>query len=370
MGHLELPYYSDKSAVLAEIFGADRVEVERSSVVVDGVRFPVVDDVIVLLQADRYTKHVTDSSGSQVFSKSETNTPFAADIQYTFGEEWQAHPQILGEHEGEFLDYFDLIDIDALRHAAVCDLGCGAGRWSYYLRRRCKQLILVDYSDAIFVARKNLRDCPSALFFMADLTSLPFRSGFADLVICLGVLHHLPTPALDAVRSLKPHAPRILAYLYYALDNRPFYFRLLLAPVSAVRSLTARIRGRRRRDAISWLLTLGVYMPIVAAGRLANVVGLGRYVPLYETYGSKSLPRMRQDVYDRFFTRIEQRVDRASILGLRDTFESVTVSPNLPYWHFLCESQIDVLASPQSGEVGARSAPGGESQSSGAGRRG
>lgn len=331
-------YYSDKTGVLVDIFGANHVEVERSVIVVDGAHFPIVDDVIVLLPPGRYTRRVIESIGNQKALGPETNTPFAADIQYTFGQEWQTHRDILGEHEGEFQDYFDLIDFDSLDRALVCDLGCGSGRWSYYLRQRCRQLILVDFSDAIFVARHNLRDCPSALFFMGDITNLPFRPGFADLVICLGVLHHLPTPALDAVRRMKPLAPRILAYLYYALDNRPFYFRLLLVPVSALRRLTARIRGKRKRDVVSWLLTLAVYTPLVTAGKLASLVGLGRYVPLYETYGSKSLRRIRQDVYDRFFTRIEQRVDRASILGLRDTFASVTVSRGLPYWHFLCES--------------------------------
>jgi len=338
MRDLEASYYSDKTEILAGVFGADRVEIEQSSVLVDGIRYPIVDDVIILLQPDRYTGHVIDSIDNLESLSPGTNTPFAADIQYTFGQEWQAHSDILGEHEGEFRSYFDLIDIDSLDQATVCDLGCGSGRWSYHLRQRCRQLVLVDFSDAIFVARNNLRDSPHALFFMGDLTSLPFRPGFADLVICLGVLHHLPTPALDAVRRLKPLAPRILAYLYYALDNRPFYFRLALVPVSALRRLTARIRGERIRGTVSWFLTLAVYTPLVTMGRVANRVGLGRYVPLYETYRSKSLRRIRQDVYDRFFTRIEQRVDRVSILGLRDTFASVTVSPALPYWHFLCES--------------------------------
>jgi SAM-dependent methyltransferase len=338
MTEVAVSYYSDKAGALADVFGASHVEVEEDNVVVDGTRFPVVDDVIVLLEPDQYTKHVTHLIDNSPAVGPGTAGPFAADIQYTFGQEWQTHPDMLGEHESEFQNYFDLVQIDSLEDATVCDLGCGSGRWSYHLRHRCQQLILVDFSDAIFVARRNLRDCPTALFFMGDLTNLPFRAGFADLVVCLGVLHHLPVPALDAVRSLKPFARRGLFYLYYALDNRPFYFRLLLAPVSALRRLTARIRGQRMRDAVSWLLTLAVYMPIVLIGRLFNAVGLGKFVPLYETYGTKSVRRIRQDVYDRFFTRIEQRVDRASILGLRDTFASVTVSPNLPYWHFLCES--------------------------------
>lgn len=331
-------YYKDKAAVLADVFGASHVEIEQDCVVVDDARYPVVDDVIVLLPPDRYSKRVQDSLGAKRTPVSTARGQFAPDVQDTFGEEWQAYPEMLAEHEKEFSQYFDLIDLDSLETATVCDLGCGSGRWSYHLRNRCRQMILVDFSDAIFVARRNLRDWDGALFFMGDLTNLPFRRHFADLVICLGVLHHLPIPALYAVRRLKVFAPRILVYLYYALDNRPFYFRPLLALVSGLRRLTSRVRGHAARQAITGVVTLGVYVPLVFVGRCLSVVGLSAFVPLYETYKAKSLRRIRQDVYDRFFTRIEQRVTRNSIVALEDTFASVIVSPHLPYWHFLCES--------------------------------
>ena len=50
-----------------------------------------------------------------------------------------------------------------------------------------------------------------------------------------------------------------------------------------------------------------------------------------------SLARLEQDVYDRFFTRIEQRVTRKEIQELRDTFSRVEFPGNYPYYHFLCE---------------------------------
>jgi SAM-dependent methyltransferase len=337
----QLPYYSDKTEVLSDLFQARDVEVNAESITVDGRRLPVVDDVIVLLPRDQYTKRIVEALGSSSDERISYRDPFATDIQYTFGQEWQAHPEIMAENEDEFRQYFDLVDVDSLVTATVCDLGCGSGRWSYYLRNRCRQLILVDFSDAIFVARRNLHDCPNALFFMADVTNLPFRPHFADLVVCLGVLHHLPVPALYAVRRLRRLAPRILVYLYYAVDNRPAYFRPLLATVDGIRKLTSRIRGPRARRILSWSLTLGVYVPLVWAGKALDSVGLGKYVPLYDTYGGKSVRRIRQDAYDRFFTRIEQRVSKSAILGLRDTFASVTISENLPYWHFLCEAMPD-----------------------------
>jgi hypothetical protein len=63
---------------------------------------------------------------------------------------------------------------------------------------------------------------------------------------------------------------------------------------------------------------------------------MGRFIPLYEGYRGKSIKRTRQDAYDRFFTRIEQRVSRKEILSLTKHFARVDVSPRIPYWHFLC----------------------------------
>ncbi len=337
MTQIESSYYSDKKAVLADLFGANQVEVEQSSVVVDGRRFPVVDDVIVLLEPDKYTPRVLRGvrNGPKI---ARTTDQFASDIQFTFGEEWTHYAEVLPEHEEEFRRYFDLVDVAGLGDATVCDLGCGSGRWSYFLRNACRQLVLVDFSDAIFAARENLSDCPGAVFFMADLAHLPFRNGFADLVVCLGVLHHLPMSALYFVRRLRRYAPRLLIYVYYALDNRPVHFRAALRVVTAVRQVTTRLRQPAARQALAWAVTLTVYVPIVAVGKAADRLRLGRLVPLHDTYRGKSLRRIRQDVYDRFFTRIEQRVTKASILKLTDTFATVTISPNLPYWHFICES--------------------------------
>ena len=66
-------------------------------------------------------------------------------------------------------------------------------------------------------------------------------------------------------------------------------------------------------------------------------IGFSKYVPLYESYNGKGMERIRQDVYDRFFTSIEQRFSKKQIMELRDTFSDVIISEQLPYWHFICE---------------------------------
>lgn len=328
-------YYAGKTEVLRDLFGARAVETAPGGILVDGRFLPVVDDVIVLLPPARLPEGMRAALPGPP-AEGDPAAGFAPDIQFTFGEEWRRFPAILPEHEEEFGRYFDLVDLGSLKEARVCDLGCGIGRWSRFLAGRCRELVLVDFSEAIFVARKNLADAGNALFFMGDIADLPFRDDFADFVFCLGVLHHLPTPALDGVRALRRCAPTLLVFLYYALDNRPAFWRPVLSAVTAMRRLLSRVRSPAARGALTWLLAAGVYLPLLGLGTLLAPLGLARRVPLYEAYAGCSVRRIRQDVYDRFFTSIEQRVRRDEILSLRGTFREVVVSDGMPYWHFLC----------------------------------
>jgi SAM-dependent methyltransferase len=325
---------------LRDIFGRQDVLLDEDAVRVGNTVYPIVDDVIILLDESQYSPGLRErlrrppGTGSPV--RADRDAPeFAPDIQFTFGEEWQEFPEILPEHREEFEHYFDVVDVDSLRDVRVCDLGCGIGRWSSFLQGRCRELVLVDFSDAIFVARRNLADADNALFFMGDLKRLPFRDDFADFILCLGVLHHLPTSVLDEVRRIGRYAPQVLIYLYYALDNRPAHYRKLLGGATAVRTTLSRITNARARAALTWALAAGVYLPLVGIGYMLRPFGLASHVPLWDFYRDKSVLRIRQDVYDRFFTRIEQRVSRDQILGLSDTYSSITVSEQVPYWHFL-----------------------------------
>jgi len=327
-------YLSDKIDILKDVFGDDRIRIQDSTLRVGDYEFPIVDDVIILLDPSEYPDFLKEK-----LNPDQLQTPpphsYSPDIQYTFGREWTQFSQILPEHERLFSGYFDLIDVDELKDKRICDLGCGMGRWSYFLHDKCKEIILVDFSEAIFEARKNLSQADNAVFFMANIKNLPFREMFADLIFSLGVLHHLPTPALDEVRALKKFAPKLLIYLYYALDNRPYYFRILLQLATGIRKLCAPIKSPSIRNIFTWLGALIFYYPFLILGFLLRPFGLSMYVPLYEGYHDCGIDQIRQDVYDRFFTGIEQRVSQKEILELKDTFSNITISEKMPYWHFV-----------------------------------
>ncbi|MGH8991758.1 MAG: class I SAM-dependent methyltransferase [Acidimicrobiia bacterium] len=311
-------YYKDKVPDLQRLFGTEDVVVEADAVAIDGHRHTIRDDVILMLP------------------ERPSEAGFAPRIQDTFGREWTTYHRILPEHRPEFEAYFDLIDLPKLADAMVCDLGCGMGRHSWFLAPWCRRLVLVDFSEAIFVARRNLAEVDHAIFVMADVTRLPFADDSFDFAFSLGVLHHLPVDALDTVRALERLAPHLLIYLYYALDNRPAYFRALLRAVTAVRRRTAGIDSERARAVITQLIAYGVYGPLSRLGGAARRIGREAWVPLGEAYAGKSMPRIRQDVYDRFFTSIEQRVSREQILSLERDFSRVRIAESPPYWHFEC----------------------------------
>ena len=331
-----MTYYADKLDLLRDVFAGRRIELLPDALRVDRKRYPIIDDVIVVLEPEHYPPSVLQKLRPAI-DDMVSGPDFARDIQFTFGEEWRTFPDVMREHQAEFHRYFDLVDLADLSGKRVCDLGCGIGRWSHFLRQYAGELILIDFSDAIFIARDNLRQSANTVFLMGDLRRLPLRPGFADLVCCIGVLHHLPAPALQVVRELRRYAPRLLIYLYSALDGRPPHYRLLLPLVSAIRGVLSRTRNARVRSAFTWMGAICIYMPFIALGHLLRPVGLARYAPLFDFYHAKSMKRIRQDVYDRFFTRIEQRFSRAEILTLTDSFARVSISPDIPMWHFLCE---------------------------------
>lgn len=328
-------FYSGRERELSRLFGSE-VFVKDKHVVTTRGRWPVVDDVIVTLPPDRLPPRIAARLGLTVRRTREPS--YAPDIQTTFGEEWTHHGAVLEEHAAEFDRYFDLVDIDSLTQATVGDLGCGNGRWATYVAPKCASLVVTDFSDAILVARENLRSHGNVVFVLGDVLNLPFAEDAFDLAYCLGVLHHLPVDALDACRQLAPVAPELLVYLYYALDNRPAHYRSALRAVTAVRRRLSKIEDRRAREAVTWLIALTVYLPLSRLGRVLPG-RLGASVPLADTYSHSTLRRMRQDVEDRFFTRIEQRFSRKQIAELRDTFAEVVLSDNLPYWHFLCQRE-------------------------------
>jgi len=254
-----------------------------------------------------------------------------------FAEEWEYFSQHLPEYEPIARCYFDLL-VPKQFAGATLDAGCGMGRWAHHVAGRGEVLLAVDLSASVEVAARTLAGKPNTHVVQADLHALPFRPAAFDLIYSLGVLHHLPKPEAG-IRALVGHLRpdgQFLAYFYYALDNRPWYFRYILPVVTALRLVVSRLPHPLAR-AVCFAIALGVYWPLVQIGNLLRAIGLkdwARQVPLHEFYSGKPFRILFNDSVDRFATAVEFRFSRVQIramlekAGLRD----VCFSDTVPFW--------------------------------------
>ena len=159
-----------------------------------------------------------------------------ANVVKAFGEEWSKFSHTNSdtpELQALFAHYFSIFPWQELpANAEGFDLGCGTGRWAYFVAQRVGHLHCIDASaTALDVARRNLCVYTNCSFHHASVEAIPLADNSADFGYSLGVLHHIPDTQRgidECARKLKPGAP-LLVYLYYAFDNRPRWFRLVCA---------------------------------------------------------------------------------------------------------------------------------------------
>ena len=217
------------------------------------------------------------------------------------------------------------------------DIGCGSGRWARFVAPQVDRLTCVDASEeAVAVARRALSSHANVDVRVAVAGALPFADHTFDFGYSLGVLHHTPEPEAalrDCVRVLKPGAP-LLVYLYYALDDRPRWFRLLWRASDRARRVLSRLPFRVRYW-VSQALAGLVYWPLARTARLLGRVAptLAEQVPL-GFYGDKPFYVMRNDALDRFGTRVEHRFSRVEMDAMlkRAGLRSIVFSERPPYW--------------------------------------
>jgi SAM-dependent methyltransferase len=145
-----------------------------------------------------------------------------------FGIEWTTWPRAqldsatgLDESRTKLQDAFTF-PLSYLRGKTVLDVGCGTGRFSEIALAEGAEVVCVDMTRAIDVARDNLRRFPQAHFVQADIFSLPLRPRF-DVVFSLGVLHHTPNPHrafLEVARLVR--AAGVLSVRLYASYNKAY----------------------------------------------------------------------------------------------------------------------------------------------------
>jgi SAM-dependent methyltransferase len=261
------------------------------------------------------------------------------DTVKSFGEEWSRFDQSeLSDVElnKRFDEYFAVFPWNKLpKNATGFDMGCGTGRWAKLMASRVGHLHCIDPSAALDVAEAALSNATNVSFHRASLDDGTLPPNSQDFGYSLGVLHHVPDTAgamRQCVAMLKPGAP-FQVYLYYALDNRPFLFKLIWDCADLLRRVICRLPSPLK-NLVTDALAVLVYYPLARFSRLVERLGLTvASIPL-SYYRNYSFYTMRTDSRDRFGTPLEHRFSRNEVAAMMDAAGLVDVrfSDEAPYW--------------------------------------
>lgn len=257
-----------------------------------------------------------------------------------FGSEWSRFDQSnlsQSDHQGMFDGYFHIFPWHELPSNSVgADIGCGSGRWAALVAPKIGHLHLLDPSDdALLVAKQNLSNSANTTFHKSSVDSLPFNDSSLDFAYALGVLHHVPDTgaAIKSIaRILKPGAP-FLVYLYYAFDQRPWWFRILWRISDMIRRVISVLPGRAKNICCD-VIALTVYLPLARTAWLLDRLGILPSSWPLSYYRDRDFYVLRTDALDRFGTRLEQRFTRFKIREMLEAagFERVQFSNIQPFW--------------------------------------
>ncbi len=231
----------------------------------------------------------------------------------SFAYEWERFGDLRPEWRQNFFDYLRPLSPEWLEGKRVLDVGTGSGRHARQAAELGADVVAVDVGDAIDVARRNLP--PEVLTVQADAQELPFAAESFDLVMAIGVLHHLPDPAA-ALRSIARCArPGGLVHVYLYWQPPWRWHRAVLKAVTGARRLTVRM-PHRLLHALCYPLAAGLLlvavMPYRALRKRSRLHRLAEAMPL-KTYADYPFTVLVNDQFDRLSAPIEHRYEAAEV---------------------------------------------------------
>ena len=266
-----------------------RFELAGDSLVLDGRRVPIRNDVIRFRQDDGYN----DSFALQWKKYRETQLDHRSRASLT-------RERFLRETGWR---------LDELPGQAILEAGCGAGRFTAIMAEAGAALVSFDYSSAVDANVQNNGGHPNVAFMQCDILDMPFRQGAFDRVFCHGVLQHTPDPAAAFARLahlVKPGG--LLSVDVYHRDGRirPWKSKYLW------RGLTTRVEPAKLLAFLEWFIPK--WLPIDTLIKRVPVARnyLGALIPCFNYYWT-DLSR-------------EQKVQWAIL----DTFDALSAAYDLP----------------------------------------
>ena len=257
----------------------------------------------------------------------------------SFGDEWKRFDQKgMSDDESKriFNNYFSIFQWNNISSDAEgFDMGCGSGRWARFAASRVGHLNCIDPSSAIDVAKKTLYDCNNVTFIRGSVSENQLKKNSQDFGYSLGVLHHIPDTQKaikSCVELLKVDAP-LLLYLYYAFDNKPFFYKAIWKVSDLIRYVISKL-PLKIRNIFTDIIFVFIYIPLFFVSKFAEKIGINPInIPL-SYYRHHSFYTMRTDSRDRFGTPLEKRFTRDKIkeMMVESGLKNIQFSDKAPFW--------------------------------------
>ncbi len=176
-----------------------------------------------------------------------------------FGIEWMEFREYHPEYLQEFLSWIYPLTLSDFRDNVVMDAGCGMGRHLCIVAHYADEVVGVDISQSIDVAKEICGERDNVHLIQADLCTLPLTRNVFDLIYSIGVIHHIPTPSKaikEIVRALKNGG--LFHMWVYGFENNVLMTKII---EPYIKKITTRLAPRE----LLWLsLFLASFLDIIA----------------------------------------------------------------------------------------------------------
>ena len=264
----------------------------------------------------------------------------------SFGHEWAAFDY--GETDtsealdAQFRAYCIPLDLNQFdpKKSIAGDFGAGSGRWAGRLIPYFSLIYALEPSDGASRVLKNKFSHEAKIAVLQETVganSIPLES--LDLAMSLGVLHHIPDTGLaikEVARRIKPGGA-FLCYLYYNLENKPTFYKLIFKAVNVVRKVISGLPQKIKRI-VSSAIAAVIYWPLARFSKVLSKFGINTSnIPLHH-YADMPFVMLANDALDRFGTTLEQRFSKAEVIEMLRAadFDIATLkfSELEPFWTF------------------------------------
>jgi SAM-dependent methyltransferase len=139
-----------------------------------------------------------------------------------FGYSWSVFNELTAEQAEQFDRWTAPLGAGAWVGARFLDVGCGAGRNSYWaMRKGAAGGVAIDVDErSLAAARRNLSGLPSVDVRFHSAYDVVEPDAF-DIVFSIGVVHHLEDPdaAVKAMAAAAKPGGRVLVWVYGVENN-------------------------------------------------------------------------------------------------------------------------------------------------------